>query len=145
MSHEVPGRQPRREVLSTSVDDWPDDIRRDFESNAVNGRVGGRLLMENDRVRVWEIRLQPGERYGAHRHVLDYFWTAVTPGTSLQHNIEGKRELVHYEVGDTMFFGYGEGQYMLHDLANAGDTELIFTTVEFKDSANAPLPIHEGH
>jgi len=68
---EVVGRQPRREVLSTSMDDWSEDVRRDFEVNAHNGRVGGRLLMENSRVRVWEIRLQPGERYGAHRHVLD--------------------------------------------------------------------------
>lgn len=126
------------------MDDWSADIRHDFEANAHNGRVGGRLLMENSRVRVWEIRLKPGERYGAHRHVLDYLWTAVTPGTSLQHTSDGRRELVHYEVGDTMFFGYGEGQFMLHDLANAGETELVFTTVELKDSPNAPLPIHGG-
>lgn len=39
-----------------------------------------RLLSETDRVRVWEIRVAPGERIGFHRHVLDYFWAAVTPG-----------------------------------------------------------------
>jgi len=69
----------------------------------------------------------------------------VTTGTSLQHTSDGRRELVHYDVGDTMYFGYGEGQFMLHDLANVGDSELVFTTVELKDSSNAPLPLDQGH
>ena len=53
---------------------WPRTIREEFEANQLNGRVGTRLLSETDRVRVWEIRLAPGERIGFHRHVLDYFW-----------------------------------------------------------------------
>jgi beta-alanine degradation protein BauB len=60
---------------------WPSFIRDEFEANQNNGQVGTRLLSETDRVRVWEIRLAPGERIGFHRHVLDYFWTAVTPWT----------------------------------------------------------------
>jgi hypothetical protein len=144
MSEFMPGRQPRRELRSTSEDEWPAEVRSDFAVNANNGRVAGELLFENERVRVWSIRLQPGERYVAHRHVLDYFWTTVSAGTSLQHSMGGKAELVHYELGDTMFFSYGEGDSMLHDLGNAGATELAFTTVELKESANAPLPINSG-
>jgi hypothetical protein len=30
---------------------------------------------------------------------------------------------------------------MIHDLENIGDTVLAFTTVEFKESANGPLPL----
>jgi hypothetical protein len=30
---------------------------------------------------------------------------------------------------------------MVHDLENIGHTELVFTTVEFLDSANAPLEL----
>ena len=144
MTEYTPGHQPRRELLSTKEDDWPADIRRDFAVNVNNGRVGGELLFENERIRVWSIRLQPGERYVAHRHVLDYFWTAISAGTSLQYSVGGKAELVHYEVGDTMFFSYGEGDSMVHDLGNAGATELAFTTVELKESANTPLPINSG-
>ena len=33
---------------------------------------------------------------------------------------------------------------MTHSLENIGDTDLVFTTVEFKDSANAPLPLSLG-
>jgi hypothetical protein len=30
---------------------------------------------------------------------------------------------------------------MIHDLENTGDAELIFTTVEYLDSPNDPLPL----
>lgn len=137
-------REPEREVLSTSIDEWSPEIRREFNDHSENGRVGGALLLENDRVRVWEIRLEPGQRYGAHRHVLDYFWVAVTEGVSLQHTGDGRIERVSYCAGDTMFFSYAEGESMLHDLANVGETELIFTTVELKESANRPLDLNRG-
>jgi hypothetical protein len=55
------------ETEQTSRDvglDWPADIRADFAANASNPCVGTRLLSEDARVRVWEIRLQPGERIG---------------------------------------------------------------------------------
>jgi beta-alanine degradation protein BauB len=34
--------------------------------------VGTRLLFENDRVRVWDLALGPGESLAAHIHRLDY-------------------------------------------------------------------------
>lgn len=36
------------------------------------GDVGTRLLFENDRVRVWELSLEPGERSDLHHHESDY-------------------------------------------------------------------------
>ena len=33
---------------------------------------------------------------------------------------------------------------MVHSIENIGDTDLLFTTVEFKQSANEPLPIPES-
>jgi hypothetical protein len=36
------------------------------------GGVGTRVLFENDRVRVWEMRLEPGESSPVHEHALDY-------------------------------------------------------------------------
>jgi hypothetical protein len=38
----------------------------------VLGPVGTRLLLENDRVRIWELDLPPGGRSDPHRHELDY-------------------------------------------------------------------------
>ena len=36
------------------------------------GPIGTRLLFENARVRIWEVRLAPGERGEPHRHDLDH-------------------------------------------------------------------------
>lgn len=120
---------------------WSDDLRKEFDANQLNGRVGTKLLSETDRVRVWEIRLAPGERIGFHRHVLDYFWTAVTPGRALSHVQDGSTVEAEYKAGDTRHFVYEEGDYKIHDLKNVGDADLWFTTVEFLDSANKPLAI----
>lgn len=38
----------------------------------VLGTVGTRLLLENDRVRIWELDIPPGGRSDPHRHELDY-------------------------------------------------------------------------
>ncbi|MDH2384468.1 hypothetical protein [Bradyrhizobium sp. CER78] len=120
---------------------WPEVIRREFDANQFNGRVGTRLLSETDRVRVWEIRLAPGERIGFHRHVLDYFWTAVTPGRAQSHAEDGTIAEAVYSAGETRHFMYGKDEYKIHDLKNVGDTDLWFTTVEFLDSANASLEL----
>ncbi len=34
--------------------------------------VATRLLLENERVRIWEMDLAPGERSATHRHDVDY-------------------------------------------------------------------------
>ena len=36
------------------------------------GDVATRLLLENDRVRIWEMDLAPGARSATHRHEVDY-------------------------------------------------------------------------
>jgi hypothetical protein len=38
----------------------------------VLGPIGTEVVYENDRVRVWEMRLAPGESSAVHRHDLDY-------------------------------------------------------------------------
>jgi hypothetical protein len=36
------------------------------------GDIATKLLLENDRVRIWEMRLEPGQRSALHRHDNDY-------------------------------------------------------------------------
>lgn len=86
-------------LVARDHEGWSAELRAEFAANAHNGRVGGRLLSETDRVRVWEIRLAPGERLPAHRHVLDYFWTALTAGRGRQHTADGTTREVTYEAG----------------------------------------------
>ena len=122
---------------------WPQDLRDEFERRRGDGRVGSQLVSETERVRVWHLTLKPGQRIGFHTHVLDYFWTAVTGGWARSNYADGRVAEVSYNPGDTRHHRYGPGEFMIHDLANVGDTELVFTTVEFLDSANPPLALPE--
>ena len=46
-----------------------------------------------------------------------------------------------YEIGQTVHRNYGAGEFTMHDLESIGETPLGFTTVEFLDSPNPPLPL----
>jgi quercetin dioxygenase-like cupin family protein len=125
---------------------WPAEIAAEFEreSKSPNPCVGSELLSDTDRTRVWMIRLAPGERIGFHRHVMDYFWTAVSGGRGRQHVHDGTTVEYTYAPGETRHESYKAGEFKVHDLTNLGDRELVFMTVEFKDSANKPLPLPAG-
>ena len=134
-------------VGATSVDardphaSWPEERRRELLAVPVSGRVGTVLVSETDRVRVWHLRLAPGERMGFHRHVLDYFWTVLSDGRARSHYADGDVREMEYRAGQTRHFAFGPGEHMTHDLENTGTTPLLFVTVEFKTGANAALDL----
>jgi len=43
----------------------------------VLGPVGTRVLVDNERVRIWQLELAPGERSATHRHELDYILVQI--------------------------------------------------------------------
>lgn len=131
---------PAGGVVATDYAGWSPALRAEFNANTRNYQVGGTLLSETDRLKVWEIRLKPGERLPAHKHVLDYFWTVVTSGDSEQHTDDGTTRRVSYEPGTTRHYTFGPGQYLMHDLNNVGSTDLIFITVEHKRQPGDPGP-----
>lgn len=141
MSHFLADLPLAGTLIATDFEGWSDELKAEFDTHSHDGAVGSVLLAETPRARVWEIRLQPGERWHAHRHVLDYFWTAINAGTSRQHTFDGTTRDVSYAAGETRYFHFGRGEYLLHDIENVGTSDLIFTTVEHLDSENEPLPL----
>lgn len=120
---------------------WPEPLRARFEGRAGNGEVGTRLVSQTDRVRVWTLTLKPGESIDFHTHVLDYFWTCLTGGSARSHYGDGRIVDVTYKPGETRHLSFKAGEFMTHDLENRGTADMVFTTVEFLDSPNAPLPL----
>ena len=120
------------------------ELQAEFEANEFNPCVGQVLISEGQRARVWYIRLKPGERLGFHRHVLDYFWTCLTHGRARSHINGGGPTEAEYHPGQTRHKCFAAGEFMVHDLENVGDDDLIFNTVEHLDSANPPLPLPAG-
>ena len=44
----------------------------------VFGGIATKVLMENDRVRIWEMRLAPGAESELHKHDLDYIMIQIS-------------------------------------------------------------------
>jgi len=107
------------------VDDFAAELRG--EPNRV---VGTTVLLENDRVRVWEIRLAPGERAPFHQHTTTYFFVCVDPGRARSRFPNGSYVDLDYTAGLTWFSEHSETEPEIHDLENVGETILRFTTVE---------------
>lgn len=122
--------------------DWTEDLKQELNRNTgKNGRVGSELVSATDRVRIWLISLHPGQRLEFHTHVLDYFWTATSKGKARSRYSDGRVVEMEYTVGQTQHHKFKSGESMTHDLENIGENVLHFTTVEFLDSANAPLKL----
>ena len=51
--------------------------------------VGDRVLLDNDRVRVWHIQLAPGETQPLHRHDHPYVVVAVSGATNVINTVDG--------------------------------------------------------
>lgn len=123
---------------------WPAAMQREFDENAFNGCVGSVLVSETDKVRVWHLSIPAGKRCNFHRHVLNYFWTAHNAGRGRNYFEDGSTSDVEYKKGETRHLEFGKDEYMIHAVENTGDTDLLFTTVEFLDGPNAPLPVPDA-
>ena len=120
---------------------WPQDLQEDIIRNEYNGMVGTTLVSETDELRVWHFHLPANSRSNFHRHVLNYFWTCHSVGQSRIYFEDGSIKDTQYIAGSTYHLAFAKGEYMLHSIENIGDDDLLFTTVEFKKSANTPLPV----
>lgn len=97
-----------------------------------NDQIGTALVLEDGGLRVWHLRLAPGETMAAHCHDRPYLWTVLTPGKAISRYDDGRVVKVVYRAGDTCYFrDLGQKDTFVHDLTNTGDTELIFVTIEF--------------
>jgi len=124
-----------------SFDKWPGGMKAEMEANRMSPIVGSTLVSETDKVRVWHLLIPPGKRCTFHRHVLDYFWTCHTHGRARGFYEDGSiTETTHFP-GDTRHLTYAKDDHLVHSVENIGTTDLLFTTVEFLDSANKPLPV----
>ena len=96
----------------------------------VLGPVGQEILLENDKVRVWHISLQPGESQPLHHHGLAYVVVAVQGAKNVIHTADGQRIDVVEETGDIVFREPGQ----THMLTNDGDTVYIGRIIELKSA-----------
>jgi beta-alanine degradation protein BauB len=95
--------------------------------------VGTRLLFENERIRIWDITLEPGESLPLHRHRTTYFYRCEAGGRVRVSLPDGTAEVYESPLDEVHFHEIGPEDLVVHDLANVGETTVRFTTVELLD------------
>jgi hypothetical protein len=106
-------------------------------SERVLGDIASKVLFENDKIRVWEMRLEPGEKSDLHRHDLDYVMIQIS----------GDKMAAHFEPdsgGAWGALGYVEGDVAPGNIVwgdrggietahNVGEQPFYEIVVELKD------------
>ncbi len=110
-----------------------DDYSEELGAAPTNFDVGTKLSFENSSIRVWEVRLKPGERGPFHTHAQRYFWTVVQGGIGRQRSQDGSMITREYSVGDTNYSEHSPQDPWVHDFENFGETDMLFITVELLD------------
>jgi hypothetical protein len=107
--------------------------------------IGTELLFENDRIRVWNMVLQPGEESPRHRHRDDYVFVYTTP-SRITAFLEGQpASTSEFDDGFVQYTEVGRGT--THYIRNDGAVEHRQILVEFKGPSVAPTlgtPEHNG-
>ena len=64
--------QPESVELTPELREKLEKFREEHDGEAI-GEVASKLLFEDERVRIWEMRLAPGEASDLHHHADDYY------------------------------------------------------------------------
>jgi len=71
------------------------------------GNVATRLILENDRVKIWEMDLAPGASSALHEHTLDYCM-CIVEGTSIDADQVGREPFrIPVSPGDVFYVERG--------------------------------------
>ena len=92
------------------------------------GKVGTRVLLENDQVRIWELELAPGQSSDWHHHVLDYITVALTESKMRRELEDGTGDETNSTVGVVR---YAE-KHQPHVVTNIGTAQHRNILVELK-------------
>jgi len=97
---------------------------------SVSENLGTKMLLENDRVRIWEHRVEPNGTGPMHLHRRPYFSVFIHGGTGDTLDPDGN-VLEHFEISSGTVLWFGEDQLPeTHALRNTGTDEIRIVTTE---------------
>jgi beta-alanine degradation protein BauB len=101
--------------------------------------VGTRLLFANEVVRVWEMRLAPGEASPLHHHGCDYL-IAYASGLDAEILLGDERTTASFESGHVAYYPVGPDGSLPQQLTNIGRDEHLHFVVELVGTNEAAPP-----
>jgi len=87
-----------------------------------------KVVLENDRVRVREVRFEPGVKPGMHTHPYAHVGVILDDGTLQFNDPGGKNEKVEFKSGAV---GWRDAK-VTHEVVNVGESPLRVIEVEIK-------------
>jgi beta-alanine degradation protein BauB len=97
----------------------------------IGENLGTRVLLENERVRIWEHRVPQGATGPMHLHRRPYF-SVVVEGSSGNTISPDGNVVEHFTLTPGTVLWYGEDQLPeTHALRNTGEGDILIVTTEF--------------
>ena len=125
--------EPQYAELTPEMKQKLDQFRKDHADDPV-GNVADHVLFEDDKVRIWEMKLEPGEHSDLHEHRHDYYLVifsgdlvaGVTPEGSPFDSFVG----VVPEIGNTVAVPKGGKEWAV----NVGEKTYHEVLIELKQT-----------
>ena len=95
----------------------------------VLGEVGQRIVLENEHLRIWEVRLEPGETIDFHIHYHPYVVISLGGGENEIETIFGQKIKVEEPLGSTVFIN---DMRAVHRLTNRSQVTYLSRLIELK-------------
>ena len=104
-------------------------------STVPSDHVGSKMLFENERVRVWELAVAPGESLEKHLHKLDYVYIVTSGGLVQFEDPDNPSEArdVQFEDGKVAFVSVPEEGRIDQTLTNIGSKPHKNYVIELKE------------
>nr|WP_299068501.1 hypothetical protein [uncultured Allomuricauda sp.] len=117
-----------------NFDPWEQKMIDELFHQEISPSLGGRLVFENDNVKLWDIKLIPGERIPFRKHFTNFSCVCTTGGLTLTRSGNGKISMVKINPGDTEYFEF-EGKNHIYDLENIGEESILINILEYKKNS----------
>jgi len=116
-----------------NFDPWEQEKIDELLHQDIKESLSNRLVFENEAIKLWDLRLLPGERLNFRRHNTNYGWVCTTGGLVITRYGNGKIDMVKLNAGDTEYFE-NSGKSYVNDLENIGEDTLVINILEYKES-----------
>ena len=93
------------------------------------GEVGDKILLENEHIRMWEVRLEPGQTIDFHIHYHPYVIISLSGGSNEIETISGRKIMTEEPAGSFVFI---DEMREVHRLTNKSNVTYLSRLIEMK-------------
>ena len=91
--------------------------------------IGDKILVENEFIRMWEVRLEPGQTLGFHIHYHPYVVVSLSGGENEIETISGRKITTEEPIGTYVFINE---MREVHRLTNKSNVTYLSRLIEMK-------------